>query len=105
MKFFIGASIKIGAVLYAYLVVGEKLSIQVDEIVVRHAGDIVHHDLVAVGFFIRKASLVMSTIDVSYMVREDGRRGVFALQVTEKSLIDVFHHGLYYVIKAFCILV
>ena len=52
--------------------VGEEVAVEIDEVIVGHAGDIVHNDLVGFRTDIGNRPGVMGLVYIIYMVAIDG---------------------------------
>ena len=50
---------------------GKEMAVKVDEIIVGHAGDIVHYELIGLCLLIRKLSLVVRRVDVFDVMGKD----------------------------------
>ena len=67
--------VEIAGVVHIVVAVREQIPVQIDEVIVGHAGDVVHDDLVGLGLFVGDGLGVMGLIYIVDMVLEDG--GVF----------------------------
>ena len=68
--------------------------VQINEIIVGHAGDIVHHKLVGLRHFVGYGTGIGGQVYIINMMLENG--GILALveQIVQKLLINIRHHGL-----------
>ncbi len=91
--------VKIAGVFHIVAAVREQIPVQINEIVVGHAGNIVHNDLIGLGFFVGHFPGVVGLVYIIYMVTEDGGVLLFQLQVFQKLLVDLLHHWLYHTLE------
>ena len=71
----------------------KTMRIQIHKIIVRHASDIIHDDLVRFGGYVRRFSFVMRFVHVVDMVCKDRRVGIPVNKVCEQPVIKRRHHG------------
>ena len=69
------------------------MTVQLDEVVVGHAGDVVHHDIVGIALLVGQIPLVVNGVHKVDVMLVNGRILVLALQVVQKLTVDLSHHG------------
>ena len=67
---------------------------QIDEVIIGHAGNIVHYDLVGLVCAVGNSVVAAHGIDVVDMVGVDGGIFIAPLQILQHLAVDLPHHGL-----------
>ena len=86
--------VEIAGVFHIVAAVREQIPVQVNEIIVGHAGDIVHNDLVGFGLFVGHLPGIVGLVYIIYVMAEDGGVGLALGQVIQQLLVNFLHHGL-----------
>ena len=69
---------------------------QVDKIIVGHAGDVVHNDLVGLGLFVGLLPGIPRLVYIIYVVTEDGGVLLAMFQILQQLFVDLLHHGFHH---------
>ena len=73
--------------------------VQVDEVIISHAGDIIHYDLVGFRLLVGNFLGVADTIDIVQVVPENGGAGRSGAEIGKHLVINFCHHGFYGIIE------
>ena len=65
--------IKVAGIFHVVITVREQIAVQIDDVIVRHAGDIVHDDLVWLGAFVWNWTGIVGLVYIIYVMAEDRR--------------------------------
>ena len=90
---------EVAGIVHHVAAVGEQEVMQINDIIIGHAGDVVHHDLVGLGSLIRRMPGITGLVDIINMMTEDGRILLPQDQVLQQLLIDLGHHGLCHLLQ------
>ena len=75
------------------MAVGEKVAVQIDEVIICHARDIVDNKLIRLGLLIWELARIMRLVHIAYMMCEDRRIRAPLHQIVEQPFIELSHHG------------
>ena len=67
---------------------------QINEIIIGHAGNVVHHDLVGLSPAVAHLPGIPGLVYIIHMMEQDGRILLVLDQIVQHLLVDLLHHGL-----------
>ena len=74
--------------------VREKVAVQFDEVIVRHAGDIIDNNAVGLIVLIGDFAAIVRHVDIIDVMAEDGGALMSRAKIVEQLPVDLGHHGL-----------